>query len=208
MKVLLINGSPHKEGNTHRCLEEVAQTLHSEGIETEEVWIGKGPFYGCTACNYCSTHDSCVFKDDIVNVIANKLRASDGLIVGSPVHYASAGGAITSVLDRLFYSCPNEVFRHKPAAAIAIARRGGTTAAFDQLNKYFTISEMPVVSSQYWNIVHGAVSGEVEKDLEGMQIMRTLGRNMAWLLKCISAGDQAGVVRPEREAWQRTNFIR
>ncbi len=210
MKVLLVNGSPNKKGCTNTALEEVATTLNTKGIETETFHIGTKPISGCLACRKCRELKHCVIKD-IVNDFLELAIDADGFVFGSPVHYASASGAITSFMDRLFFSnmlSGKKAFYLKPAAAIVSARRGGTTAAFEQLNKYFTISEMPVISSQYWNMVHGTTPEEVKKDLEGMQTMRTLGRNMAWFLKCKEAGIKSGVVFPTTEQRVATNFIR
>ncbi len=210
MKVLLVNGSPNKNGCTNTALEEVANTLNSEDIETEIYWIGNKPISGCIACRKCADKGKCAI-DDVVNVFIEKADSADGFIFGSPVHYAAAGGAITSFMDRSFFSARmsgRNYFYLKPAACVVSARRAGTVAAFDQLNKYFTISEMPVISSQYWNMVHGSNAEEVRKDLEGLQIMRVLGRNMAWFLKCREAGEKAGVPLPEREEFIPTNFIR
>ena len=206
MKVLLLNGSPHEKGCTYTALAEIAKTLVADGVEAEILWLGNDVTYGCSACGACRKLGKCV-HDDVVNVAAEKMRTCDGLIVGSPVHYAAASGQITCVLDRLFYSCSGEM-RLKPAAAIASARRAGTTATLDQLNKYFTISQMPIVSSRYWNMVHGNTPAEVLQDEEGMSIMRTLGHNMAWLLKSLEAGRQAGLEMPEQEPRKQTNFIR
>lgn len=207
MKVLLINGSPKSKGCTYTALAEIAKELEKENIETEIFHIGKEPIRGCIACNGCSKTDGkCVFNDDTVNLALEKAKEADGFIFGSPVHYASASGAITSFLDRFFYA--GNSFQYKPGAAIVSCRRGGATAAFEQLNKYFTISNMPIVSSQYWNMVHGNTPEEVKQDLEGMQTMRTLGKNMAWLLKSIQAGIGAGVKLPEKEPRIATNFIR
>ncbi|MGE5380608.1 MAG: flavodoxin family protein [Methylocystaceae bacterium] len=210
MKVLLVNGSPHKEGCTYTALTEVAETLNKEGIETEIFWIGSKPLSGCIACKTCAEKKKCVF-DDKVNEFLDLAQNADGFIFGSPVHYASASGAITSFLDRAFYSdmlSGRQSFYLKPAAAVVSARRAGTTATFDQINKYFTISEMPVIASRYWNMVHGATPEDVKKDLEGLQVMRVLARNMAWFLKCKAAGLKAGVPFPEREESVITNFIR
>ena len=210
MKVVLVNGSPHEKGCTYTALEEVAETLKTEGIETEIFQLGTKPIAGCIACGYCGKNGRCVFSD-CVNDFNDLAKEADGFIFGSPVHYASAGGAITSFMDRVFFAdlCSGrQTFYLKPAAAVVSARRAGTTAAFDQLNKYFTISQMPVISSQYWNMVHGFTPEDVKKDLEGLQIMRTLGRNMAWFLKCREAGIKAGVPFPEREERVSTNFIR
>ena len=207
MKVLLINGSPKAKGCTYTALTEVAKELESNGIETEIFHVGTKPIRGCMACNGCSnTNGLCVFNDDTVNIALEKAKEADGFVFGSPVHYAAASGQITSFLDRFFYA--GDGFQYKPGAAIVSCRRGGSTAAFEQLNKYFTISNMPIVSSQYWNMVHGNTPEEVEQDLEGMQTMRVLGRNMAWLLNCINAGKEAGVKLPKEEARAITNFIR
>ncbi|MEG1870693.1 MAG: flavodoxin family protein [Peptostreptococcaceae bacterium] len=208
MKVLLINGSPNKNGCTYTALSEVAKELEKENIETEILHVGKDPIRGCTACGHCSRTDSgkCIFNNDTVNIALAKAIEVDGFIFGSPVHYASASGTITSFLDRLFYA--GKDFAYKPGAAVVSCRRAGSTAALDQLNKYFTIANMPVVSSQYWNMVHGNTPDEVNQDLEGMQIMRTLGKNMSWLLKSIEAGKKAGINLPEKEERVGTNFIR
>ena len=207
MKVLLVNGSPHRQGCTYTALTEVASALNAEGVETEIFHIGTGPVRGCVACGGCSGKGKCAFDDDIVNRLIEKIEGIDGLVIGSPVHYASAGGAITSVLDRLFYAASGKL-AYKPCACVASARRAGTTATLDQLMKYPTINRMPLVSSQYWPMVHGSTPEQVKQDEEGMQIMRTLGRNMAWLIKCIEAGRQAGINAHEREPVVRTNFIR
>ncbi len=209
MKVLLVNGSPHKEGCTYTALTEVAETLKREGIATEIFWLGNKPLAGCIACKTCAEKKTCVF-DDKVNEFLDLCKDADGYVFGSPVHYAAASGAITSFLDRVFYSdmqSGRQSFYLKPAAAVVSARRAGTTAALDQINKYFTISEMPIIASRYWNMVHGATPEDVKKDLEGLQIMRVLGRNMAWFLKCKDAGSKAGVPFPEREEKLFTNFI-
>jgi multimeric flavodoxin WrbA len=208
MKVLLVNGSPNKAGCTFTALSEVESELIKAGIETEFFHAGKRPIRGCTSCGQCrEIHGRCVYDDDPVNRLLEKAETADGFVFGSPVHYAAASGAITSLLDRAFFAGSRE-FAYKPGAAIVSCRRGGATAAFDQLNKYFTISNMPVVSSQYWNMVHGNSPEEVKQDLEGMQIMRTLGKNMTWLLKCIEAGKAAGIGLPEKEKRVATNFIR
>ncbi|BDB01797.1 flavodoxin family protein [Clostridium botulinum] len=208
MKVLLINGSPKVKGCTYTALCEVAKELEKENIETEIFHIGNKPIRGCMACGGCYKNESgkCVFDDDTVNMALGKAKEADGFIFGSPVHYAASSGQITSFLDRFFYA--GDSFQYKPGAAIVSCRRGGSTAAFDQLNKYFTISNMPIVSSQYWNMVHGNTPEEVKQDLEGMQTMRVLGKNMAWLLKNINAGKEAGVALPEKEPRAWTNFIR
>ncbi|MPM70255.1 2-amino-4-deoxychorismate dehydrogenase [bioreactor metagenome] len=208
MKVLLINGSPKSKGCTYTALYEIAKELEKENIEAEIFHIGNKPIRGCMACGGCYKNDDnkCVFNDDVVNIALEKAKEADGFIFGSPVHYAGASGEITSFLDRFFYA--GSGFEYKPGAAIVSCRRGGSTAALDQLNKYFTISQMPIVSSQYWNMVHGNTPEEVKQDLEGMQVMRTLGKNMAWLLKCIQAGKESGIALPEKEERARTNFIR
>ena len=212
MKVLLVNGSPHKNGCTNTALEEIANTLKVEGIGAEIYYIGLKAVSGCRGCGACTQIGRCVINDDGVNEFVEKAKEFDGFIFGSPVHYASAGGTITSFMDRAFFSAfmsgHGEVFSHKPAAAVASARRSGTTATLDQLNKYFTISEMPVISGRYWNMVHGHTPEEVKQDLEGMQNMRILARNMAWHLKCLEAGRKAGVPMPKHEKIVFTNFIR
>lgn len=211
MKVLLVNGSPHKEGCTYTALCEVAETLNKEGIETEIFWIGNKPIGGCIACKKCVELKKCVF-DDVVNSFREKAYEADGFVFGTPVHYASSSGNMTAFMDRSFYSelggNANKAFYMKPAAAVISARRAGTTATFDQLNKYFTIQEMPVVSSRYWNMVHGAAPEQVRQDAEGVYTMRVLARNMAYMLKCQEAAKAAGVPLPEREPAIFTNFIR
>jgi multimeric flavodoxin WrbA len=208
VKVLLINGSSKVRGCTYTALREVADELEKYSIETEIIHVGTDPIVGCTGCGYCRTSGTgkCVFNDDPVNETREKAKEADGFVFGSPVHYAAASGALTSFLDRLFYA--GGPFQYKPGAAVVSCRRGGAATAFDQINKYFTISSMPVVSSQYWNMVHGNTPEEVRQDLEGLQTMRTLARNMAWLLKCIEAGKQSGVAYPEKEKREVTNFIR
>ena len=206
MKVLLVNGSPHAKGCTFTALTEVAETLKANGIDTEIMHLGTKPISGCLGCGKCFKTGKC-FIDDVVNVFLDKAPEADGFVFGSPVHYASASGQLTSFLDRVFYG-KSALFYNKPGAAVVSCRRGGASAAFDQINKYFTINNMPIVSSQYWNQVHGNTPEEVKQDLEGMQTMRTLGRNMAWLLKCIEAGKNAGIPLPEQEPRLRTNFIR
>lgn len=206
MKVLLINGSPHKEGCTFTALNEVAKTLEKNGIETEILYLGVKPIAGCIACGKCSQLGKC-FIDDKVNEILARADEFDGVVIGSPVYYAGPSGQIRAFLDRLFYAGGRR-FAGKPGAAVVSCRRGGASAAFDQLNKYFTISSMPIVSSQYWNQVHGAYAEQVLQDEEGMQTMRTLGNNMAWLLKCIQLGKENGITLPEREPHLWTNFVR
>jgi len=207
MKVILVNGSPHEKGCTYTALSEIASILKEEGLESEIFQIGMAPVSGCTACRGCARDRKCVMNGR-VNEFLELAKTADGFIFGSPVHYAAASGSITSFLDCAFYAGEKSLFAHKPGAAIVSARRGGTTAAFEQLNKYFTISNMPVISSCYWNMVHGSCPEEVKKDLEGMQIMRALGRNMAWFLKCKEAGQKAGVPLPKQEDRVFTNFIR
>lgn len=204
MKVLLINGSPHKNGCTNRALCEVAEELKRNGVETEIFWIGIDAVHGCVVCGGCSKTGKCVF-DDCVNVLSEKMAECDGLVIGSPVYYASPNGTLLAILDRLFGVCPHLL--HKPAAAVASARRAGTTATLDALNKYFTIRQMPVVASTYWNMVHGSQAEDVENDFEGLQTMRNIGKNMAWLIKCINAGKEAGVETPIADSGKRTNFI-
>lgn len=211
MKVILVNGGPHKEGCTYTALSEVAKTLNEEGIETEIFWVGNKPIAGCIACKSCAKTGKCVF-DDVVNEFVEKAKDVDGFIFGSPVHYAAATGAITSFMDRVFYSASQagkaDRFLFKPASTVISARRAGTTATYDQLNKYFGINQMPIISSRYWNMVHGATPDDVIKDEEGMQIMRILGRNMAYYLKCIEAGKEKGIQTPKQEKNNFTNFIR
>jgi multimeric flavodoxin WrbA len=206
MKVLLINGSPHRQGCTFTALSEVAAAVEKSGVGTEIFWLGAEPLPGCMGCGVCRSTGRCVV-DDKVNAVAERASDVDGFVFGSPVHYAAASGFITSFLDRLFYSAGKR-FAGKPGAAVVSCRRAGSTAALEQLNKYFTICNMPVAPSQYWNMVHGNTPDEVRKDLEGLQTMRTLGQNMAWLLKCIAAGRAAGVELPTYEPRVATNFIR
>jgi multimeric flavodoxin WrbA len=210
MKVLLVNGSPHQAGCTYTALTVVAEALNKEGVETQIFWIGTKPLTGCTACEKCVELGRCVFNDRVNEFLAI-VDGADGFVFGSPVHYAAASGAITSFMDRAFFSgsqLGQRPFALKPAAAIVSARRAGTTAALDQLNKYFAINQMPVISSRYWNMVHGATPDQVLQDSEGVQIMRILGKNMAYFLKCQEAGREAGVPLPENEVTTFTNFIR
>lgn len=208
MKVMLVNGSSREKGCTYTALSEVSDSLNQEGIQTELVWLGQGALRDCIGCGRCNArHPGCVFDDDCVNEMIAKAKEADGFVFGTPVYYAHPSGRILSALDRMFYA-GKSAFSHKPGAAIASARRAGTTASVDVLNKYFMIAEMPVVSSSYWNMVHGNRPEEVAQDLEGLQIMRNLGRNMAWLLKCLEAGKNQGLVIPENEYTQKTNFIR
>jgi len=203
-KVLLVNGSPHKEGCVYTALSEVAETLGKNGIETQIYHIGVKPVRGCIACGKCRELKKCVFEDDNCNELLELMQKSDGIVIGSPVYYAGPNGALCALLDRAFFA-DNGKLSNKPAAAVVSCRRGGASATFDRLNKYFTISQMPVVSSQYWNSVHGYTPEDVKKDLEGLQTMRTLGKNMAWMLKGL---DKANSEIPEKEAWIATNFIR
>lgn len=207
MKVLLLNGSPHEKGCTFTALSEVAKSLAGCGVDSEIVWIGQGPVRGCIGCGGCAGTGRCAFDDDVLNRILPKAEAADGLVVGSPVHYAAAAGAVSSLLDRMFTAIPDKL-AYKPAACVVSCRRGGASAAFDELNKYFTINRMPVAASQYWNSVHGSSAQEVLQDEEGLQIMRVLGRNMAWMLHCIEAGRKAGVPMPQQEEHLWTSFIR
>lgn len=205
MNVLMINGSPHKEGNTATALQEMKKVFEQEGIEAEIVNIGNDAIRGCAACGACRKLGKCVY-DDLVNEIAPKFEEADGLVVGSPVYYASANASLVAVLDRLFYSTGFGKTM-KVGASVVAARRGGLSATFDELNKYFTISGMPVASSQYWNSVHGAAPGEASRDLEGMQTMRVLARNMTFLMKSIRLGKEKFGL-PETEPKTPTNFIR
>lgn len=207
MKVLLINGSPHEKGCTYTALGAVAGTLNEGGVETELLWIGKEPHRGCIGCGSCYKKGRCMYDGDLANEVIARMEGADGLVVGSPVYYAAPNGSLLALLDRVFYA-GSAGFAHKPGAAVVSARRAGTTAALEVLNKYFTIAQMPLVSSRYWNMVHGNKPEEVVQDLEGMQIMEQLGRNIAWLLKCIEAGKASGVEKPGAERWARTNFIR
>jgi len=207
MKVLLVNGSPHPKGSTFTALSQVAAQLGKNGIETEIMQIGSKAIRGCIACGKCAETGYCVFRDDPVNEGIDLLKSADGLVVGSPVYYAGPNATLCAFMDRVFFmkSAP---YAFKPACAISSCRRAGSVATMDRLNKYFTIARMPVVSSQYWNGVHGNNAGEAQQDGEGMQTMRTLGDNMAWLLKCIEAGRKAGINPPAPEPWICTNFIR
>lgn len=206
MKVLLVNGSPKQFGCTYTALSLIEKTLNLEGIETEIFWLGNDAISGCKGCGACRNLKKCVIND-IVNVFNDKASTADGFIFGSPVHFAGASGNITSFLDRVFYSGKRN-FLLKPASVVASARRAGTTATLDQLTKYLTISQMPVVSSKYWNMVHGNAPEDVLRDEEGLQTMRVLAKNMAYLLKCIDAGKKAGIPLPEKETPIATNFIR
>ena len=205
MKVLLINGSPKSNGNTALALNEMVQVFEKEGIEAEVYHIGNQAIRGCIGCGSCHKNGKCVF-DDCVNEVAAKLAEADGLVVGSPVYYASANSSLTALLDRLFFSCHCDLTM-KVGASVAVARRGGCSATFDQLNKYFTISGMPLASSQYWNSVHGAAPGQAAEDLEGLQTMRVLAANMSFLMKSIDLGKKTFGL-PEKERRVATNFIR
>ena len=205
MKVLLVNGSPHENGCTFTALSEVADRLNAHGIETEIFQLARSPISGCIACGSCRKTGKC-FKDDKVNEFAAMLNEADGFVFGSPVYYAGMAGQLKSFMDRLFYSCSSKM-EGKPGCAVVSCRRGGASAAFDNINKYFLICNMPVVPSQYWNQVHGSCAEDVLKDQEGLQTMRTLADNMAWMLKCIDLGKKSGIDVPEREPKVRTNFI-
>ena len=205
MNVLMINGSPRANGNTSIALKEMEKVFAQEGVESEIIQIGNKDIRGCIACGSCAEKGNCVF-DDMVNEIAPKFEACDGLVVASPVYYASANATLIAFLDRLFYSTPFDKTM-KVGASVVAARRGGLSATYDELNKYFTISSMPVASSQYWNSIHGAMPGEAAQDKEGLQIMRTLARNMTFLMKSIALGKEKYGL-PEKEPFQRTNFIR
>lgn len=207
MKVLLLNGSGHAKGCTFTALQEVEGALKKNKVETEIIQIGGNPIAGCIGCGACKSTGKCFREGDGVNEFVEKAKQADGFVFGSPVHYASSSGMLTSFLDRVFYG-KSSIFQGKPGACVVSCRRGGASATFDQINKYFTINCMPVVSSQYWNMVHGNTPEEVRQDLEGMQTMRTLGNNMAWLLQCIEAGRNAGIYFPEREPAVFTNYIR
>ncbi len=210
MKVLLINGSPNKKGCTYTALKEIAEQLEKEGIGSEIYDIGTEAIRPCLACRACAKLGKCVINDK-VNEFVEKAAEFDGYIIGSPVHYASASGVVVPFMDRAFFSsfvAGKLIFRHKPGSAIVSARRAGTTATIDQLNKYFQIAEMPVISGRYWNMVHGSTPEEVKQDKEGMQNMRILAKNMAYFLKCQDAARQAGITPPAPEKIEFTNFIR
>ena len=203
MHVLLINGSPHKDGCTFTALSEIAQQLEKRGIESEIFWIGKGPIRGCIDCRSCWGKGQCVFNDDCVNTLIEKIKDADGVVIGSPVYFAGIAGSLKCVLDRVFYDA-KRLFFYKPAAAVVTCRRGGASTAFDSINKYFQISSMPVVSSQYWNIVHGDKPEEVREDKEGMQTLRLIADNMAWMLE----NQKTGQAPYEREVRVKTNFYK
>jgi multimeric flavodoxin WrbA len=205
MKVILFNGSPKKNGCTYTALAEIEKELNKEGIETEIFHAGAAT-KGCLGCGYCAKNGKCI-TDDCVNEAAKLIKDADGFVFGSPVHYAAASGMMTSFLDRLFYSAGNSL-RLKPCAVIASCRRGGSTATLDQLLKYPEFKEMPIINGQYWAMVHGNTPDEIKQDFEGIQVMHTIGKNMAWILKCINAGEKAGIEKPAAEEKIKTNFIR
>lgn len=211
MKVMLVNGSPHQKGTTNRALDEIEKTLVDEGVEVERFWVGAKPIAGCIGCGYCASHEGeCTFHDG-VNDFNKIAQECDGFIFGTSVHYAAATGALTSFMDRSFYSQAMggvNIYPHKPAAAIAVARRGGCTSTFDQINKYFSIVQMPIITATYWNMVYGLNAQEAEQDEEGMRTMRVLAHNMAYFLRCREAADAAGVALPPAEPPAKTNFIR
>lgn len=207
MNVLMINGSPNAKGAIFTALTEVASQLEQAGIQTKILHIGHKDIRGCIACYKCAETGYCIFNDDPVNEFVDLLKAADGFVVGAPVYYAGPNATVCAFMDRLFF-LKSGPYAYKPAACVVSSRRAGTVASFDRLNKYFTIAKMPVVSSQYWNDIFGNNAEEAKQDLEGLQIMRTLGQNMAWLLKCIEAGRKAGINPPDSEQFIRTNFIR
>ena len=210
MKVILVNGSPHEKGCTYTALAEVASALEQEGIETDIFWIGTKAIAGCIACHGCAKTGRCVFHDK-VNEFLELAPVYDGYIFGSPVHWAAAGGAITSFMDRVFYADLNgggDRFRLKPAAVVISARRAGTTATWDQVNKYFGLMQMPIITSRYWNMVHGTNPDEVKQDLEGMQVMQILGNNMAYFINCKNVATKMGIEMPKEPDFVFTNFIR
>ena len=206
MKVLMLNGSGRVHGNTNHALKEIGKQLEKEGVEWEIFQMGGDSIRDCVGCGKC-TDQGCVFNEDGVNEFVAKAKEADGLIFGSPVYYAHPSGRIQSFLDRVFYSS-GKALAFKPAASVAVCRRGGASAAFDVLNKYFSIAQMPIVGSTYWNLVYGSKEGEAQMDEEGMQTMRNLARNMVWVMRCLEAGKAAGVPLPETERGKRTNFIR
>ena len=207
MQVLLINGSPRAKGCTYTALTEVAKALEADGIETEIFQVGAKPVRDCIACMKCRELKKCVFDDDVANALIEKAKTADGFVFGSPVYYAHPSGILLSVLDRAFYA-GGYAFAGKPGASVVSARRGGTAASFDVINKYFGITQMPVVSSSYWNMVYGKTPDEVRQDEEGLQTMRNIGHNMAYLLKCMQAGKEQGILPPQNNVSVRTNFIR
>ena len=206
MKVILINGSPRENGCTARALKEISSTLEQEGVETQILWLGSAPISGCRGCGACAKLGKCVVND-VVNEYAPLICKADGVVFGSPVHYAAPSGAISSFMDRLFYSSSKKL-AGKPACAVFSCRRGGASASFDVLNKYFTISSMPIVAGQYWNMVHGNCANDAEQDIEGLQTMRMIGQNMSWLLKSIDVAKKNGINPPTVEKKIKTNFVR
>lgn len=208
MKVLFLNGSSHLNGTTMQAIHEMEKVFAQEGVETEVFQLGGKPLADCLQCNVCQTTGKCVFEDDGVNEFVEKARSADGFVFATPVYYAHPSGRIFSFLDRVFYSDSSNAFRWKPGAAVAVARRGGTTAALDALNKYFGITQMPVAGSTYWNLTHGRVAEDAPEDLEGMQTMRNLARNMVWMMRCFACGKEQGIPYPATENEYRTNFIR
>lgn len=207
MKVLLVNGGPHKDGCTNLTLEEVAKVLNQENIETEIIWLGNKPIGGCIGCNHCMQTNNRCFMQDKVNEFLDKVEEADGFVFGSPVHFAAASGNMASFLDRVFYG-RGKMFAGKLCSSVVSCRRGGASAAFDQLNKYALMSNMFLVGSSYWNQIHGSNKEEAKQDLEGLQTMRNLGKNMAYMLKCMEAGKKENIQKPEYEETVRTNFIR
>jgi len=207
MNVILVNASPHEKGCTYTALSVISDTLNEEGIDTKILNVGKTVKHPCMACLACKKTGKCVFEDDVVNEYAKLIEEADGFVIGEPVYYAGPASQAQMFMDRIFYSSGSKL-KFKPAAAIASCRRGGLTATMDRMNKYFSISQMPIVSSNYWNGVHGNSPEEVMQDVEGLQIMRTLARNMAWMIKCIDAGKKAGIDTPKQEEKIMTNFIR
>ena len=211
MKIVLVNGSPHETGTTYTALKVVENTLQNEGIETEIFWIGNKAISGCIGCYACTKLGKCAI-DDIVNDFNEKAKSADGFIFGTPVHYAGVSGMLTSFMDRAFYSAScsghKDIYEFKPVASVICARRAGTTATYDQINKYFGISQMPIISTRYWNMAFGRKAEDVTKDEEGIQTLRILGKNMAYFLKCIEAGKEKGITKPEQEKVTFTNFIR
>ena len=208
MKVMLVNGSSHANGTTMAALNEMVKIFEKEGVETEIIQLGGQPLADCLQCGACSKTGKCVFKGDGVNEFVEKAKTADGFVFATPVYYAHPSGRILSFLDRAFYSASKDTFRFKPGAAVAVARRGGISASFDALNKYFGISQMPVAGSTYWNMVHGMNAGDAPHDEEGMQTMRNLARNMVWMMRCFEAGKEAGVPYPDTETGAFTCFVR
>lgn len=206
MKVLLVNGGPHKDGCTQVALEEIQKVLKSEKIETEIIWLGTDPIAGCIGCNICLKNDNKCFRNDKVNQFLEKSKTADGFVFGSPVHFAAASGSLTSFLDRVFYG-RGKLFDGKVCASVVSCRRGGASAAFDQINKYALMSNMYLVGSSYWNQIHGTNKDEAMQDFEGLQTMRDLGANMAYVLKCFELGKKMGIKKIERETKIKTNFI-